>query len=229
MRITDLLDVSRIDIHGAPKTKTEALNQMIALMTKSGNITDVESYRAEVFHREEEGTTGVGDGIAIPHGKGDFVKKATLAAMVVKDGVEYQAMDDEPVHLIFLIAAPNTKDNVHLDVLAKLSVMLMNEGMTTKLLNACRSGFGAANAIFRKTLYEWEFMGYTGENQWGGYPNADEYTARTDPEAAGAAGEYFPSGLKGAAPYIRIHHSPGSVPAPRAGKAREGIRRCRCL
>lgn len=136
MRITDLLEQTCIEIHGAPKTKTEALNQMIALMAKSGNITDVERYRQEVFHREAEGTTGVGDGIAIPHGKGDFVKQATLAAMVVRDGVEYEAMDDEPVNLIFLIAAPNTEDNVHLDVLAKLSVLLMNEGMTAKLLNA---------------------------------------------------------------------------------------------
>lgn len=136
MRITDLLERTCIEIHGAPKTKTEALNQMIALMAKSGNITDVERYRQEVFHREAEGTTGVGDGIAIPHGKGDFVKQATLAAMVVRDGVEYEAMDDEPVNLIFLIAAPNTEDNVHLDVLAKLSVLLMNEGMTAKLLNA---------------------------------------------------------------------------------------------
>lgn len=136
MRITDLLDSKCIDIHGAPKTKTEALNQMVALMERSGSITDTQRYRAEVFHREEEGTTGVGEGIAIPHGKGDFVKKATLAAMVVKDGVEYEAMDGEPVHLIFLIAAPNTKDNVHLDVLAKLSVLLMNEGVTSQLLNA---------------------------------------------------------------------------------------------
>lgn len=136
MRITDLLDIQCIDIHGTPKTKTEALNQMVALMVKSGSITDVESYRREVFHREEEGTTGVGDGIAIPHGKGDFVKKAALAAMVVRDGVEYAAMDGEPVKLIFLIAAPNTRDNVHLDVLAKLSVLLMNEGITEKLLRA---------------------------------------------------------------------------------------------
>lgn len=136
MKITDLLSVGCIDVHGSPKSKSEAIEAMVSLMGKSGNITDLAAYKAEVLHREEEGTTGVGDGIAIPHGRGAFVTKPTLAAMVVKDGVEYEAMDDQPVNLIFLIAAPETRDNVHLDVLAKLSVMLMNEGLTGKLLNA---------------------------------------------------------------------------------------------
>ena len=136
MRITELLDERSIDIHGAPKTKQEAIEQVVALMTKSGKIADEEAYRNEVFRRESEGTTGVGEGIAIPHGKGAFVKQPGLAAMVVKNGVDYEAMDDEPVHLIFLIAAPNTKDNVHLDVLSKLSVMLMDEDFSQKLQNA---------------------------------------------------------------------------------------------
>lgn len=136
MRITELLDKRSIRIDGAPKSKNEALDQMVELMAKSGKINDLEAYRQEVYRREEEGTTGVGEGIAIPHGKGAFVDKSGLAAMVVKDGVDYDSLDGEPVHLIFLIAAPNTKDNVHLDVLSKLSVLLMDEDFSRALQNA---------------------------------------------------------------------------------------------
>ena len=136
MRITELLDKRSIRIDGAPKSKNEALDQMVELMAKSGKINDLEPNRQEVYRREEEGTTGVGEGIAIPHGKGAFVDKPGLAAMVVKDGVDYDSLDGEPVHLIFLIAAPNTKDNVHLDVLSKLSVLLMDEDFSRALQNA---------------------------------------------------------------------------------------------
>lgn len=136
MRITELLDKRSIRIDGAPKSKNEALDQMVELMAKSGKINNLEAYRQEVYRREEEGTTGVGEGIAIPHGKGAFVDKPGLAAMVVKDGVDYDSLDGEPVHLIFLIAAPNTKDNVHLDVLSKLSVLLMDEDFSRALQNA---------------------------------------------------------------------------------------------
>lgn len=136
MRITELLDKRSIEINGSPKSKNEALDQMVALMAKSGKINDMEAYRREVYRREEEGTTGVGEGIAIPHGKGVFVDKPGLAAMVVRDGVDYDSLDGKPVHLIFLIAAPNTKDNVHLDVLSKLSVLLMNEDFSRALQNA---------------------------------------------------------------------------------------------
>ena len=136
MRITELLDKRSIRIDGAPKSKNEALDQMVELMAKSGKINDLEAYRQEVYRREEEGTTGVGEGIAISHGKGAFVDKPGLAAMVVKDGVDYDSLDGEPVHLIFLIAAPNTKDNVHLDVLSKLSVLLMDEDFSRALQNA---------------------------------------------------------------------------------------------
>ena len=136
MRITELLDKRSIRIDGAPKSKNEALDQMVELMAKSGKINDLEAYRQEVYRREEEGTTGGGEGIAIPHGKGAFVDKPGLAAMVVKDGVDYDSLDGEPVHLIFLIAAPNTKDNVHLDVLSKLSVLLMDEDFSRALQNA---------------------------------------------------------------------------------------------
>ncbi len=136
MRITELLSRESIELNGTPKTKAEALDQMVELMEKSGKLSDKEAYRKQVYAREEESTTGVGEGIAIPHGKCDGVKAPGLAAMVVKDGVDFDAMDGDPVSLIFLIAAPNTKDNVHLDVLSKLSVLLMNEDFTAALKNA---------------------------------------------------------------------------------------------
>ena len=136
MRITDLLDKQSISLNGVPKDKKEALDQVVDLMVKSGKINDVEAYRQRVYAREEESTTGIGEGIAIPHGKCDAVTKPGLAAMVVKDGVDFDSLDGEPVHLIFLIAAPNTEDNIHLDVLSKLSVLLMDEQFTADLLNA---------------------------------------------------------------------------------------------
>lgn len=136
MRITDLLDVRSISLTGAPKSKQEALDAVIALMEKSGKIRDVEGYRRQVYAREEEGTTGIGEGIAIPHGKCDAVIKPGLAAMVIKDGVDFDSLDGEPVTLMFLIAAPNTEDNVHLDVLSKLSMMLMDEEFTANIRNA---------------------------------------------------------------------------------------------
>ncbi len=136
MRITDLLDVRSVSLDGTPKSKNEALDQIVALMAKSGKINDEEGYRRQVYAREEESTTGIGEGIAIPHGKCDAVDKPGLAAMVVKDGVEFDSLDGEPVTLMFLIAAPNTEDNVHLDVLSKLSMMLMDEEFTSSLRNA---------------------------------------------------------------------------------------------
>ncbi len=136
MRITDLLDKRSISLTGAPASKQEALDQMVDLMIQSGKINDREAYRQEVYRREEESTTGIGEGIAIPHGKGAFVDRPGLAAMVVKDGVDFDSLDGAPVHLIFLIAAPNTKDNVHLDVLSKLSMLLMDEDFAANLKNA---------------------------------------------------------------------------------------------
>ena len=136
MTIRDLLAAESINLNGTPAGKTEALNQCIDLMAKSGKIADVEKYRKGVFTREEEGTTGIGMGIAIPHCKSDAVTKAGLAAMVVKDGVDFESLDGTPAKIIFLIAAPNTEDNVHLQVLSKLSVMLMDEQFTNSLINA---------------------------------------------------------------------------------------------
>ncbi|MEY8433301.1 fructose-specific PTS transporter subunit EIIC [Lachnospiraceae bacterium 48-42] len=136
MRITDLLDVRSISLDAVPKSKKEALDMIVELMVRSGKINDAEGYRKLVYAREEESTTGIGEGIAIPHGKGDAVDRPGLAAMVVRDGVDFESLDNEPATLLFLIAAPNTKDNVHLDVLSKLSMMLMDENFTASLRNA---------------------------------------------------------------------------------------------
>ncbi len=136
MRITDLLDKRSISLNGAPKTKQEALDQAIALMKDSDKINDQEAYRKQVYKREEEGTTGIGMGIAIPHGKCNAVDRPGLAAMVIKDGVDFDSLDGEPVDLLFLIAAPDTEDNIHLEVLSKLSMMLMDDNFTQSLKNA---------------------------------------------------------------------------------------------
>ena len=136
MKITDLLDKRSISLDAAPASKSEALDLAVELMAASGKLSDVEAYRRQVYAREEESTTGIGEGIAIPHGKCDAVKKPGLAAMVIRDGVDFDSLDGEPVTLLFLIAAPNTKDNVHLDVLSKLSVLMMDEEFSASLRKA---------------------------------------------------------------------------------------------
>ena len=136
MRITDLLDVRSISLDAAPKSKQEAIDAAVALMVKSGKINDEEAYKRQVYVREEESTTGIGEGIAIPHGKCDAVDRPGLAAMVIREGVDFDSLDGAPVTLLFLIAAPNTEDNVHLDVLSKLSMMLMDETFTESLRKA---------------------------------------------------------------------------------------------
>lgn len=136
MRITELLDKRSICLDATPVSKQETLDLAVDLMVKSGKIKDAEVYRQAVYAREEEGTTGIGEGIAIPHGRGDSVLKAGLAAMVIKNGVDFDSLDEEPVYLLFLIAAPNTKDNIHLDVLSKLSTLLMDEQFVLDLKDA---------------------------------------------------------------------------------------------
>ena len=136
MKITDLLKKESIELNGASVSKKDIIDQMVSLMEKGGNLNDVEEYREAVYAREEEGTTGIGEGIAIPHGKTAAVSAPGLAAMVVPEGVDYDSLDGEPVHLLFLIAAPNTEDNVHLEVLSRLSMLLMDEEFRNRLRNA---------------------------------------------------------------------------------------------
>lgn len=136
MRIIDLIDSKSVNIEGSAIDKQDVLNKMVDLMVKNGKIHNREDYLKGVLAREEESTTGIGEGIAIPHCKSSSVDSPALAAMILPDGVEYDSLDGEKVNLIFLIAAPDTEDNVHLDVLSKLSVLLMDEDFTTKLKQA---------------------------------------------------------------------------------------------
>ena len=136
MKITDLLKLTSIELNSRVQTKQEAIKKMVDLMEKSGNLSDRNEYERVVFAREEEGTTGIGEGIAIPHGKTSVVKEPGLAAMVVPNGVDFESLDGAPVKLLFLIAAPDTKDNIHLDVLSRLSTLLMDESFRQKLINA---------------------------------------------------------------------------------------------
>ena len=136
MKITDLLSEKTISIKTVAASKEDVIKQAVALISKSGAIQDVAVYEKGVFAREQESTTGIGEGIAIPHCKNDVVSKPALAAMVIPEGVDYASLDGEPVHLLFLIAAPNSEDNVHLEVLARLSEMLMDEDFKNALLAA---------------------------------------------------------------------------------------------
>ena len=136
MKITDLLSEKTINVAAVAASKEDVIHQAVALIAKSGAIQDVEVYQKGVFKREEESTTGIGEGIAIPHCKSEVVAKPALAAMVIRDGVDYASLDGEKVQLLFLIAAPNSEDNVHLDVLARLSEMLMDEDFKNRLIAA---------------------------------------------------------------------------------------------
>lgn len=136
MRIIDLLKKESIDLNGIVTTKKETIEKMTLLMEKGGNVKDLTKYRAGVFEREEEGTTGIGEGIAIPHAKTDAVSGPGLAAMIIRDGVDYDSLDGEPVYMVFLIAAPNTEDNIHLEVLSRLSMLLMDDKFRENLMKA---------------------------------------------------------------------------------------------
>lgn len=136
MKIIDLLDDKSIRLNAEVHNKKEALDTLVDLMDASGKLNDIETYRKGVYAREEEGSTGIGEGIAIPHCKSAAVNQAGLAAMVAPKGVEFDSLDGEPANLFFLIAAPDTADNVHLDVLSHLSVLLMDPDFTGKLREA---------------------------------------------------------------------------------------------
>ena len=135
MRITDLLNKESILLGGAPKSKSDAIDMLVELQVKGGKIADKEEYKKGILAREEKGSTAVGEGIAIPHAKSEAVKAPSLAAMTVPEGVDYEALDDEPSNLLFMIAAPNDGD-VHLEVLSRLMTILMDEDFREKLLNA---------------------------------------------------------------------------------------------
>ena len=136
MRIIDLLKKDSIALNVKVSNKQEAVDTLVDLMDKSGNLKNKEIYKKAVLDREELSSTGIGDGIAIPHGKTEAVTRAGLSSMVVKDGVDYDSLDGEPAKLFFMIAAPKEADNLHLEVLARLSTMLMDGDFKEQLINA---------------------------------------------------------------------------------------------
>lgn len=136
MKIVDLLHKQGMNLDIKPTSKEDCINQLVDLMDKTGNLNDKEEYKKAILAREELSTTGIGDGIAIPHGKTKAVKRASLAAAVCKDGVDYDSLDGAPSNLFFMIAVPDNSDNLHLEVLARLSTILMDEDFRKKLI-AC--------------------------------------------------------------------------------------------
>lgn len=136
MKITDLLTKESIDLNVKASNKKDVIEKAVDLMQHNGNIKDKAEYLKLVMKREEEGTTGVGEEIAIPHGKGEVIAKPGLAAMVIPDGVDFESLDGKPIKLLFLIAAPDNKENVHLEVLSRLSTLLMDEKFRKELINA---------------------------------------------------------------------------------------------
>ena len=136
MRIRELLSVNGIDLNVNVLTKEEAIDHLVDLMDRSGKLNDRELFKEKVLSRENQFTTGIGDGIAIPHAKTAAVKEAGLAAMIVKNGVEFDSLDGKPAYLFFMIAASENENNVHLDALARLSAMLMDEVFRNRLMQA---------------------------------------------------------------------------------------------
>lgn len=159
MRIIDLLNKESILLNGSPKSKSEAIDMLVDLQVKGGNIADKEEYKKGILAREEQGSTAVGEGIAIPHAKNKGVKAPSLAAMTVPDGVDYEALDDEPSNILFMIAAPVDGGDVHLDVLAKLMTILMDEDFRDRLLAA------KDKAEFLKVIDDMETEKYPDEPQ----------------------------------------------------------------
>lgn len=136
MHIVNLLKKESIMLNAAPKSKAEAIDMLVDLQVKGGNITNKEEYKKGILAREEHGSTAVGEGIAIPHAKNKGVKAPSLAAMTVPGGVDYEALDDEPSNLLFMIAAPEGGGDVHLEVLSRLMTILMDEDFRARLLSA---------------------------------------------------------------------------------------------
>ena len=136
MRITDLLSAKSIDLNFKVTSKAEAIDHLVDLMNSTGNIKDREAYKSAILAREDLSTTGIGEGIAIPHAKVDAVTKATLVAAVSKEGVDYESLDGAPSHLLFMIAAPDGANNTHLEVLSRLSTILMDAKFRESLINA---------------------------------------------------------------------------------------------
>jgi PTS system fructose-specific IIC component len=136
MKITELLDLKGIELGVKVNSKAEAIDKLVDLMVATGKISDRAAYKKGILAREALTSTGIGEGIAIPHAQVEAVKKAGLAAMTVPAGVDYESLDGQPAKLFFMIAAPADGGNTHLQALAKLSALLMDEDFREKLMNA---------------------------------------------------------------------------------------------
>lgn len=136
MRISELLQKESIALGRKPQDKVDAIGQMVELLAKSGSLEDKKKFKQAILERERLSTTGIGEGIAIPHGKSSAVKRAALAAMVVPQGVDFASADGAPVHLLFMIAVPEEGAELHLEVLERLAAMLMDEDFRKRLTAA---------------------------------------------------------------------------------------------
>ena len=136
MRITDLLKSASLALNTKPTSKTNAIQMLADLMDKSGNLSDKNQYLKDVMIREKEGTTGLGDGIATPHAKSIGVRAAGLAAMTVPGGLEFESLDGKPARLFFMIAAPASANDTHLELLQQLSMMIMDPDFKEALIAA---------------------------------------------------------------------------------------------
>ncbi|MGM9534930.1 MAG: fructose-specific PTS transporter subunit EIIC [Intestinibacter sp.] len=136
MRITDLLSKESIKLNLSSKTKPDVIDEMVDLVNASGNLNDKQEYKEAILAREELSTTAVGEGIAIPHAKTKAVKKACLAAGITKEGIDYEAFDGSLSNLFFMIAAPDGANNTHLEVLSRLSTILMDADFKNSLIDS---------------------------------------------------------------------------------------------
>jgi len=136
MKITELLDINSIDLNPQISNKEEAIDHLVNLLDQSGKLNDKEIYKESVLNREAQSTTGIGDGVAIPHGQSEGVKTAGLSAMVVKEGLDFKSLDGQPTYLFFMIGAPKDSGGAHLQALAQLSTLLMEEDFRNALINA---------------------------------------------------------------------------------------------
>lgn len=136
MKITELLDINSIDLNPQISNKEEAIDHLVNLLDQSGKLNDKEIYKESVLNREKQSTTGIGDGVAIPHGQSEGVKTAGLSAMVVKEGLDFKSLGGQPTYLFFMIGAPKDSEGAHLQALAQLSTLLMEEDFRNALINA---------------------------------------------------------------------------------------------
>ncbi|MFD1396357.1 PTS sugar transporter subunit IIA [Kroppenstedtia eburnea] len=140
MKITELVNEQRITEQLEAKTKADVLNELAALLDRDGKLLDRDVFLQSIVAREQQGSTGIGYGIAIPHGKSTAVKKPAIAFGRSLEGVDFDSLDGQPAKLFFMIAVPEQSDNLHLQTLAKLSRKLMHESFRDELMQAKTKG-----------------------------------------------------------------------------------------